>query len=286
MLAPAPLLQAGVGVGFKPEHFAALCAAPPRLGFWEVHAENFMVAGGPMIRMLEHLRAHYPLTLHGVGLSIGGAQALDSDHLSRLADLLERFEPAIFSEHLAWSSHGGTCFNDLLPLPYRADTLKRVCDHVDQTQNRLQRRMLLENPSTYVTFRSSTLSEGEFMSEVVRRTGCGLLLDVNNLYVSAVNHGLDPLRLLGEMPLHAVEQIHLAGHAVECDPDGGPLLIDDHGSAVADPVWRLYREAIRHTGPRPTLIEWDQHLPALDVLLAEADRAAQALSNCQEVAWA
>jgi uncharacterized protein len=272
------------GLGFKPEHFEAVRHAPPRVGFWEVHAENYMVAGGPMLHMLAYLRERYPVTLHGVGLSIGGEEPLDSNHLSRLADLVRRYEPAFFSEHLAWSSHGGIYTNDLLPLPYRADTLQRICDHVDQVQNRLGRPLLLENPSTYVRFNTSTLSEGEFLSAIVRQTGCGLLLDVNNLYVSAVNHGEDPEHALNEFPLHATAQIHLAGHAVATDRDGEPLLIDDHGSAVAEPVWALYRSVIRRVGAIPTLIERDQHVPALDVLVAEAHCAQQWMADTvQEV---
>jgi hypothetical protein len=273
------ILANHAGIGFKPEHFEQVRSSPPGVGFFEVHAENYMVTGGPMLQMLTYLRERWPVTLHGVGLSIGGSEPLDRQHLSRLENLVRHYEPALFSEHLAWSSHGGIFTNDLLPLPYRSDTLQRVCDHVDQVQNRLGRQILLENPSTYLRYHSSTLSEGEFLSTVVYRTGCGLLLDVNNLYVSAVNHGEDPEQLLNEMPLYATAQVHLAGHAVALDQDGGRLYIDDHGSPVAGPVWDLYRAAIRRIGTVPTLIERDQNIPALDVWVAEAQCAERIMAD-------
>lgn len=275
--------RVSVGVGFKPEHFADIRETHPPVGFWEIHAENYLVAGGPLRQMLDHLRERYPVSLHGVGLSIGGVEALDQRHLSRLADLVRRVDPMHFSEHLAWSSHGGVYGPDLLPLPYRADTLQQVCDHLDQVQSRLGRRVLLENPSTYVEFASSTYSEGEFLTQVVKRSGCAVLLDINNLYVSSINHGRDPVAALREMPLDAVAQCHLAGFAVDRDVDGGLLLIDDHGSRVADAVWDLYREAVRLTGPLPTLIEWDQDVPPLAVLLGEAERAACSME--QSIPW-
>lgn len=263
----------GVGLGFKPQHYNDVWQEPPPVDFWEVHAENYMVRGGPMLRMLDRLREHFSLTLHGVGLSIGGEEPLDEAHLTRLADLVNRYEPAVFSEHLAWSSHGGTYLNDLLPLPYCAQTLQRVCDHVDRVQSRLGRQMLLENPSSYIELHASTMTEAEFLAAVVRRTGCGVLLDINNLYVRAVNQGEDPWQALQDMPWHAVGQIHLAGHAQERDADAGRLLIDDHGSPVDEAVWALYRAAIGPLGPTPTLIERDQNLPPLAVLVAEAEDA-------------
>lgn len=208
--AQAAALPARAGLGLKPAHFGEILATLPALGFFEVHAENYMVPGGPFHHALTRIREHYPLSLHGVGLSIGGIGPLDGAHLERLAALVRRYEPQSFSEHLAWSSHGGVFLNDLLPLPYTGETLRRVCEHVDAVQEHIGRRMLLENPATYVEFAASTWAEGDFIAEVVRRTGCGLLLDVNNLYVSGVNHGRDALACLDALPLDAVGEIHLA----------------------------------------------------------------------------
>ena len=266
------------GLGFKPEHFPDIRQLRPALGFFEVHAENYMGAGGPPHRMLGVLRQDYALSLHGVGLSIGGPGRLDGAHLARLKALVERYEPESFSEHLAWSSHGADYLNDLLPLPYTPETLRLVCDHVDEVQSVLGRRMLLENPSTYVLFEQSTLTETEFLAEVVRRTGCGLLLDVNNVFVSATNHRVDPMDYLADYPVASVGEIHLGGHAEEELPSG-PLLIDDHARQVADPVWDLYAAALALTGPQPTLIEWDNDVPEFPVLLAEAERAGLVLDR-------
>ncbi len=268
------------GLGFKPEHFATIRDTRPQLGFFEVHAENYMGAGGPPHRQLTALRQDYALSLHGVGLSIGGPDRPDADHLRRLRDLITRYQPASFSEHLAWSSHGTDYLNDLLPLPYTAETLQLVCDHVDEVQARLGCRMLLENPSTYVLFAQSTLSETEFLTEIARRTGCGLLLDVNNVFVSCTNHRTDPQDWLAAIPLAAVGEVHLGGHATEALPSG-PLLIDDHGSPVADPVWALFSQTIARAGALPTLIEWDNDVPDFPVLLAEASRAADILTRAE-----
>jgi uncharacterized protein (UPF0276 family) len=269
------------GLGFKPEHFADIAGRPGAVGFYEVHAENCMGAGGAPHAMLDALRADHALSVHGVGLSIGGAGPLDADHLARVARVIDRFQPASFSEHLAWSSHGAAWLNDLLPLPYTDATLAAVCAHVDQVQDRLGRRMLLENPATYVTFAQSTWDETAFLAEIARRTGCGLLLDVNNVFVSAVNHRFDPRAYLAAFPLHAVGEIHLAGHDTE-DLPSGPLLIDSHGRPVADPVWALYAEVIARTGPLPTLVEWDTDVPAFDVLLEEAARAGRVLDAARQ----
>jgi len=263
------------GVGLKATHVPALLARGPAAflggaGFLEVHAENYMVDGGPMLQHLERVRAHWPLSIHGVGLSIGGEGPLDEAHLDRLDRLLRRFEPRWFSEHLAWSSHGGHWFNDLLPLPYDRATLNRVCDHIDQVQQRLRRTLLLENPSTYLGYAASTMDEPAFLAEVVRRTGCSLLLDVNNAYVSGVNQGRDPWTLIEALPAHAVAEIHLAGFAEDLDAAGDRLLIDHHGAAVDAAVWALYERAVALLGPVPTLIERDNHVPALSVLEAEA----------------
>lgn len=266
-------LPARAGLGLKPAHFRDILDTGPDVGFFEVHAENYMVPGGPMHHYLGRIREDYPLSLHGVGLSIGGDAPLDRAHLDALAVLIDRYAPQSFSEHLAWASHGDTFLNDLLPLPYTAATLTRVCDHIDQVQSHLGCRMLLENPATYVEFSTSTLSETDFISEVVRRTGCGLLLDVSNVYVSCVNHHRDAQAYIRALPLDRVEQIHLAGFATQADANGDPLLIDSHGAPVAQGVWALYTELLELTGPRATLIERDNDIPPLDVLLAEAARA-------------
>ena len=276
-----PSLPPAPGLGFKPEHFETIRDLRPDLGFFEVHAENYMGAGGPAHRQLAALRADYALSLHGVGLSIGGAR-LDRDHLARLRALIDRYHPESFSEHLAWSSHGTDYLNDLLPLPYTPETLTLVCDHVDEAQEALGCRLLLENPSTYVLFAQSTIPEPEFLAEIARRTGCGLLLDVNNVFVSCTNHRMDPRAYLASFPLAAVGEIHLGGHAEEALPSG-PLLIDAHGSPVADPVWALFAEVIARTGPLPSLIEWDNDVPPFRDLLAEARRAAAVLRQDREV---
>lgn len=275
-MATASQLPPRAGVGFKPAHVSDILAAPPPIGFFEVHAENYMGAGGPPHAQLAALRERYALSLHGVGLSIGSMEPLDRDHLGRLEALCDRYAPESFSEHLAWSSHGGVYFNDLLPLPYTEETLRRVAEHVDQVQSALGREMLLENPSTYIRFAESAIPEAEFLAEVAARTGCGLLLDVNNVFVSAQNHQTSPLSYIDAFPLLRVKELHLGGHDESTDDLGAPLLIDAHGSPVADPVWTLFERVIARTGPLPTLIEWDNDVPDWPVLLAEA-RAAQAL---------
>ncbi|MFN3724107.1 MAG: DUF692 domain-containing protein [Paracoccaceae bacterium] len=272
------VLPKTAGVGFKPEHFAAIREDDRKPGFFEVHAENYMGAGGLPHAQLTALRADHALSLHGVGLSIGGAGPLNADHLARLRHLCDRYQPESFSEHLAWSSHGTDYLNDLLPLPYTNETLALVCDHVDAVQTALGRRMLLENPSTYVLFEQSTITEVEFLHQVARRTGCGLLLDVNNVFVTCTNHRMDPRAWLADFPLDLVGEIHLGGHAEESLPSG-PLLIDAHGTPVADPVWTLYAEVIARTGPLPTLVEWDNDVPEWPVLRAEAARAQAILDR-------
>lgn len=279
---PAP-----VGIGLKAEHVGEVLAqsgAGCGMGFFEVHAENYMVDGGPFLAHLEAVRSRYALSLHGVGLSIGGSAPLDSAHLARLKALVQRFQPQWFSEHLAWSSHGGTWLNDLLPLPYNAQTLAQVCRHIDQAQSTLGRTLLLENPATYVEFSQSTLTEADFLSEVARRTGCGLLLDVNNAYVNATNHGGDALAFIQALPAAAVGEIHLAGFAEDTDDAGQRLLIDHHGAAVDAQVWALYQHTLATLGPRPTLIERDNNVPTFSVLRAEALQAAAAMhSACADV---
>jgi uncharacterized protein len=270
------------GVGFKPEHFAAIRTAGRWPGFFEVHAENYLGAGGQPHAHLTALRQDHALSFHGVGLSIGGPGRLDPQHLARLCALCDRYEPESFSEHLAWSSHGTDYLNDLLPLPYTPETLATVVDHVDAVQTALGRRILLENPSTYVLFEQSTIPETAFLAEVAARSGCGLLLDVNNVFVSATNHRTDSRAYLAQFPLHAVGEVHLGGHDTE-DLPSGPLLIDAHGTPVADPVWALYAELIARTGPLPTLVEWDNDVPAWPVLAAEAARAQAVLDAARQV---
>jgi uncharacterized protein len=272
-------LPARAGVGFKPMHFRDILTAARPVGFFEVHAENYMGAGGPPHAHLRALRERYALSIHGVGLSIGSMQPLDRDHLAQLKTLCDRYQPESFSEHLAWSSHGGVYFNDLLPLPYTPQTLARVAEHIDQVQTALGRTMLLENPSSYVGIADSTIAEVEFLAEVANRTGCGLLLDVNNVFVSATNHGIQALSYLETFPLDRVREIHLGGHDEKTDDDDAPLLIDAHGSAVADAVWALYALVIARTGPLPTLIEWDNDVPDWPTLRAEAAAAEQILAG-------
>jgi uncharacterized protein (UPF0276 family) len=272
-------LPARAGLGLKPQHYGEILETRPEVGFFEVHAENYMGAGGPPHRYLERIRARYPLSLHGVGLSIGGDQPLDKTHLDRLRRLLDRYDPESFSEHLAWSSHETVFLNDLLPIPYTRRTLRRVCEHIDEVQESLGRRMLLENPSTYVAFEQSRMSEVDFLSEIVERTGCGLLLDVNNVFVSAINHAYDAIAYLDGFPVEHVGEIHLAGFAEDTDEDGNALLIDAHGTPVAEIVWKLYEHALERTGPVPTLIEWDNDVPPFEALMEKASRADRAIGK-------
>jgi len=279
-------LPASTGVGFKPVHFRDILAAPQPLGFFEVHAENYMGAGGPPHAQLGALREHYALSVHGVGLSIGSMGPLDRDHLMRLKTLCERYAPESFSEHLAWSSHGDVHLNDLLPLPYTQQTLARVAEHIDEVQTALGRQMLLENPSTYIRFSESTIPEVDFLAELSKRSGCGLLLDINNVFVSAENHGTQPLAYLDSFPFDRVKEIHLGGHDEEVDDVGAPLLIDTHGSPIAESVWSLYAHVIARTGALPTLIEWDNDVPDWPALLAEAVVAQNILSDASRASAA
>ena len=273
-----PALPIGglAGTSFKHQHLAEIRSQGSGRGFFEVHAENYMGAGGPPHRALETLRRDFPISLHGVCMSIGGERPLDRTHLARFQHLVERYEPALVSEHLAWSTHETTYFNDLLPLPYTETTLSRVCDHIDQFQEAIRRPMLLENPSTYVAFRDSTMSETDFIRSVSRRTGCGLLLDVNNVFVSATNHGFSALDYLSDFPLADVGEIHLAGHAEQSDDEGELLLIDSHDGPVANAVWKLFEIVVSRCGGIPTLVEWDSNIPDWPILKAEA-AAAQAI---------
>ncbi|WP_218511371.1 DUF692 domain-containing protein [Variovorax sp. dw_308] len=266
-----PGAEARAGAGLKPAHYRSILEEWPDVGFFEVHAENYMGAGGPPHRYLSAIRERYPLSVHGVGLSIGGGRALDKAHLARLRLLIDRYAPALFSEHLAWSTHEAGFLNDLLPLPYTAASLACVVDHLDQVQEALRRSILLENPSTYLSFAESTYSEPQFLCEVVRRAGCGLLLDVNNVYVSSVNQGWNPYAYIEECPLDRVGQVHLAGHSSNLEEESGRrLLIDSHDRFVADDVWQLYVHVLRQIGRVPTLIEWDAKLPDWQTLRSQA----------------
>jgi uncharacterized protein len=280
---PALPIGALAGTSFKHEHLSAIVAEGAQREFFEVHAENYMGAGGPPHRALEAIRRDHPISLHGVCMSIGGERPLDRAHLARFQHLVERYEPALVSEHLSWSTHGTTYFNDLLPLPYTEATLSRVCDHIDQVQEAIRRPMLLENPSTYVTFVESTMRETDFIRSVARRTGCGLLLDVNNVFVSATNHGFAALDYLSDFPLAGVAEIHLAGHARQSDDEGDLLLIDSHDGPVADAVWKLFEIVISQCGPVPTLVEWDSNIPDWPILKAEAAAAQKILDRYHNV---
>ncbi|WP_192362274.1 MNIO family bufferin maturase [Mesorhizobium mediterraneum] len=273
---PAHPVAGLAGTSFKHEHLHAILGDDPKDGFFEVHAENYMGAGGPPHDALTKIRRDYPVSLHGVCMSIGGQLPLDKAHLGRFKALVDRYEPALVSEHLAWSTHDTTYYNDLLPLPYTPATVSRVADHIDEVQGAIGRPILLENPSTYVLFPESTMSETDFIRALVRRTGCGLLLDVNNVFVSATNHGYSALSYLADFPLQHVGEIHLAGHAEQEDDEGDLLLIDSHDGPVADAVWKLFDIVIGRCGPLPTLIEWDSDIPEWPVLKAEA-AAAQAI---------
>ena len=259
------------GIGLRLPHVAEIAGTRPHLGFLEVHAENYMAETAALDRLLE-LRRDYPVSVHGVALSLGSAEELDRMHLGRLKALIERVEPVMVSEHLAWSAIGGTYLNDLLPLPYTEESLEIFCRHVGEAQETLGRRLLIENPSSYLRFRHSTIPEVEFLTETARRTGCGILCDVNNIYVSATNFRFDPIAYLDALPAAAVGEIHLAGHHVAEDVN---VLIDDHGSRVAQPVWDLHAQALRRFGAVPTLIEWDTNIPALETLLDEAQHAQE-----------
>ncbi len=276
---PAARLPNAIGVGYKPQHFTDLLDAPGAVKWIEVHAENYMGDGGRPHAQLSALADHFALSVHGVGLSIGGETPLDKGHLKRLRKLLDRTNPASFSEHLAWSTHGAEFLNDLLPLPYTETTLSRVADHISQVQDTLGRQMLLENPSSYLAFAESTYSETGFLAALVRKTGCGLLLDVNNVFISATNLQLSPQDYINDYPLTVVGEIHVGGHDEDQDDHGAPLLIDSHGAPVVDPVWALLDYTLALSGPKPILVEWDTDVPEWPVLRSEADRAGTSLAK-------
>ena len=266
-------LPARAGVGLKAQHVEAILTAKADIGFFEVHAENYMGAGGLPHAQLRAIRENYPVSLHGVGMSIGGYGRINADHLARFKRLVEIYQPAMVSEHLAWSTHDDVFYNDLLPLPYTSETLATVVSHVDEVQTSIGRQILIENPSTYLVFEESEISEFEFMAELAKRSGCGLLFDVNNVFVSATNHNFSPRAYIDAYPLEKVCEIHLAGHASDRDDDGEPLLIDAHDREVCANVWDLYRHTLAKTGPLPSLVEWDNDVPEWEILAAEARKA-------------
>jgi hypothetical protein len=273
----AALDPARPGIGLRAPHYQEIMARRPRLGFLEVHAENYMGGGRP-IATLEDLRRDYPVSVHGVGLSLASAGGLDRRHVDRLAALCDRIEPALISEHLAWSRAGGAYLNDLLPIPYTEEALEVVGDHIAIVQERLKRPLLIENPTAYIRFAASVIPEAEFLTELVRRTGCAILCDVNNIYVNTRNHGGNPLAYIKALPPQAVREIHLAGHSIN-DADGRPVWIDDHGAPVAGAVWDLYAHAVSRFTTAVSLVEWDSALPTLDGLVAEARTAAAIRSS-------
>ncbi len=273
-------IAAKAGIGLRFPHHAAVLETRPKVAWLEVHTENYM-GGGKPIGMLAAIRAHYPIALHGVGLSLGSAEGLDRAHLERVREVARRIEPDIMSEHLSWSVADDRYLADLLPLPMTEEALHTVCRHVDQTQEYLGRSILVENPSTYLRWRHSTIPEWEFLATLAARTGCGILCDVNNIYVSAANHGWDASAYLAALPPAAIGEIHLAGHSVRELENGRVLRIDDHGSRVIPQVWALYRKALARFGRVPTLIEWDTDIPELEVLLDEAAQAAALLAQRQ-----
>ncbi len=280
---PRDLTPASAGVGFKHDHVDAILENAGDVGFLEVHAENYMGDGGHPHRILERVRQDFPISLHGVCMSIGGPKPISEDHLSRFKALVDRYQPAMVSEHLAWSTHDDIFMNDLLPLPYTEQTLEHVCNHVSHMQDVIGRQIFLENPATYVLFGDSTITETDFMRSIVKRTGCGLLLDINNVFVSATNHKFSALEYLDAFPTDHVGEIHLAGHTVQKDDEGAPLLIDSHDRPVSDPVWELYEDVVEQAGPIPTLVEWDSDLPEWPVLRSEAGNAAKILKRAQKM---
>jgi len=277
-------LPIGAGLCLKPQHYDVILRENPAVGWFEVHAENYLGAGGAPLHYLEKIRQLYPLSIHGVGLSIGSKNGLDKDHLNRVASLIDRYQPESFSEHLAWSTHDNQFLSDLLPLPYTRQTEDIVCNHIDQVQTRIGQRMLLENPSNYLHLADSILSESEFITNVIKRTGCGLLLDVNNVYVSAQNCDYSAEQYIANLPLHCVGEIHLAGHSIDSTVDGKPLLIDAHDREVSEKVWELFAYTLGLSGAVPSLIEWDAEVPEWSVFIEELNRADDFMNKATALA--
>lgn len=274
-------IPAAAGVGYKPQHLDSIRTGAGAVQWLEIHAENYMGDGGPPLAQLRELRERFPISCHGVGLSIGGERPLDKDHLARLKKLIGWLKPGLFSEHLAWSTHETGFLNDLLPVPYNAASVARVSDHINQVQNELGRQMLLENPSAYVSFNDTTMDEIDFLTEVVANTGCGLLLDINNVFVSGTNQQYSPEDYIDRFPVKHIGELHLGGHAVDSDEHGATLLIDSHNNPVVNPVWALTERLLARTGPLPILIEWDNDIPVWEVLESEAAKATAYLAACR-----
>jgi len=276
---PSSPLPNRAGIGLKAQHYHDILNTRPNIGWLEVHSENYMCAGGPTLKWLTAMRERYPVSLHGVGMSLGSAGPLDQAHLKRLVNLDHRVEPGWVSEHLSWSIADGVYLNDLVALPYTPESLEVFSAHVREMQDALNRQVLIENPSSYLRYKHSVIPEPEFLLSVVQQSGCGVLLDVNNVYVSAMNHGFDPIAYLDQIPAHLIGEIHLAGHS-QTNIEGRTIRIDDHGSPICDEVWALYEHLITRIGPKPTLIEWDSNIPSLDVLLGEAAQADAIMTRC------
>jgi uncharacterized protein (UPF0276 family) len=278
-------IPAKAGIGLRHPHVLEIIEQKPDIAWLEVHSENYLAAGGARMRQLEAIREDYPLSCHGVALSLGSSEGLDREHLSRLRDLFDRFDPGLVSDHVSWTTTGGAYLNDLLPLPYTGEALDVICRNVDQAQDAFGRRMLVENPSSYVTFHASTMPEWVFMAEIAARTGCGILLDVNNIYVSSRNHNFDARAYIDAIPAEAVGEVHIAGHTSR-DVGGGTILIDDHSSAPIGEVWDLLDHALARLGPVPVLMEWDGEIPALEVLTGVAEEAQRHLDRTREAGLA
>ena len=274
-------IPAKAGIGLRSKHYQEIIHNKPAISWLEGHSENFFADGGMNRYVLEQIRPHYPISFHGVGLSLGSAQEPVAAHLSKLKQLVDVFEPALVSEHVSWSNAGEKVMNDLLPLPYTSEAVSILSRNIIITQEALGRQILIENPSSYLQFNHNEMEEYEFIAEVVKQSGCGILLDVNNIYVTHKNHGIDPIVYLEHLPLDQVQEIHLAGHAVTMI-EGKSVLIDHHGAHVIEPVWELFRETIKRTGVKPTLIEWDTDIPSLEVLIAEASKAQLVLDSLQK----
>ena len=271
-------IPATAGVGLKPQHFDTIIESSPNVGWFEIHAENYM-GGGARHQYLTKIRDNYPLSLHGVGLSLGSANGLCEQHLNALKGLVDRYQPGLVSEHLSWSRYHTRVLNDLLPVPYTEESLAVFVRNIDHCQNVLQRQILIENPSSYFELAEADYDEAEFLVNVAKRSGCKILLDVNNVYVSACNHHFDAEQYIASIPPELVSEIHLAGHSLQAIADLGPVRIDDHGSKTCNEVWRLYQLTLNHVGPQPTLIEWDTNVPLWPVLQQEADKAQQYLTD-------
>ena len=274
-------IPVNAGLGLKPQHYIEILDKTLDIGWFEVHTENYMGAGGSPHFYLEKIRQDYPLSMHGVGLSLGSADGLDLEHLSGIKKAIDRYQPALVSEHISWSVANGVYLNDLIPIPYTPEALQIICDNVDQVQNFLGRQILVENPSSYLMYKSNTLKEPDFINEILAKTGCGLLLDVNNVYISCQNHGWDARDYLSRIKSESVMEIHLAGHSTK-KWRGKTMLIDDHGSNVCNDVWKLYDFTLSLMGPKPTLIEWDTNIPSLMTLEQEAERANCLLNEYQD----